>query len=187
MEENEIILREDDPAALCAMIRSIYGYVYDTTGDGSCSPMRFNIKVYQIADKYGIPKLKYQAQKSFEKILQTCWSMDDFPLAIEEVYDTTPEGDRGLRDPIVDIAREHIHDLIESDSFSRVFKECTGFAENLARALIRKMDVKSPSHSRTYRCPSCQDVWIWGSLVYDHPDCCAKCSYRGGDWGRCVL
>lgn len=52
--------------------------------------MIFNARVYGIADKYDVPALKSQAKEKFEKVVETCWDMDDFPHAIAEVYSSTP-------------------------------------------------------------------------------------------------
>lgn len=53
------------------MIHFMYGFEYDSSGSdhGRVSPMLFNVNVYQIADKYGVPKLKDRAKEKFKKAL----------------------------------------------------------------------------------------------------------------------
>ncbi|KAI2707456.1 hypothetical protein CBS147354_9518 [Penicillium roqueforti] len=110
VNENVIRLEDDDPRALEAMIHFFYGFNYDSSGSdqGRTSPMLFNVKVYQIGDKYGIPKLKAQAKEKFSVAITTCWEMDDFPTAIASAYSTTSSADRGLRDLLVSTSLEHI-------------------------------------------------------------------------------
>lgn len=66
----------------------MYGFEYDSSGSdlGRVSPMLFNIKVYQVADKFEVPQLKQKAKDKFETIARTCWEMDDYPIAISEAY-----------------------------------------------------------------------------------------------------
>jgi speckle-type POZ protein len=65
-------------------------YGFDNGSSGSehnrASPMPFNVKVYQITDIYVVPQLKQKAKEEFETIVQTCWQMDDFLVAIAEAY-----------------------------------------------------------------------------------------------------
>ncbi|KAJ9306773.1 hypothetical protein DTO217A2_3760 [Paecilomyces variotii] len=93
-EENVVRLNEDDPRAVEAMVHFMYGFNYNNSGSehGRVSPMLLNVKVYQVADKYDIPKLKAQAKENFTVAINKCWEMDDFPTAIEDAYSTTTSG-----------------------------------------------------------------------------------------------
>ena len=97
------VTKEDNPRAVEAMIHFMYRFDYDrSSSDHShVSLMLFNVNVYQVADKYGVPKLKEHVKEKFEKIIETCWEMDDFPLTITEAYSGTPKTDRGLQDPLI--------------------------------------------------------------------------------------
>ncbi|KGO37196.1 Uncharacterized protein PEX1_065780 [Penicillium expansum] len=86
--DNTIQLNDDDPRAIEAMIHFMYGIDYDSSGNelGRISPMIFNVRLYQVADKYFVPRLKQRAKEKFGQIARTCWEMDDFPVAIAEAY-----------------------------------------------------------------------------------------------------
>ncbi|KAK2923362.1 hypothetical protein FoTM2_016885 [Fusarium oxysporum f. sp. vasinfectum] len=57
--------------------------------------MAYDAQVYQIADKYDVSTLKTHAKGKFGIAIATGWNMDDFPVAISVVYESTPSIDRG--------------------------------------------------------------------------------------------
>ncbi|KAI9374104.1 hypothetical protein BJX61DRAFT_541144 [Aspergillus egyptiacus] len=133
---NKVDLKEDDPRSVETMIDFIYGFAYDTTKHGVTSAMMFHISAYQIADKYDVPKLKNYAKEKFENLVKTCWEMDEFPAAIAETYQTTPMSDEGLRTLVVQVATKHLNQLLEKDSFRKVFGETPRFAADIATNLL---------------------------------------------------
>ncbi|KAL4912601.1 BTB/POZ protein [Aspergillus aurantiobrunneus] len=177
--ENVVRLEDDDPRAIEAMIHFFYGFNYDSSGSeqGRTSPMLFNVKVYQIGDKYGIPKLKAQAKEKFSVAITTCWEMDDFPIAIASAYSTTSFADRGLRDLLVSTSLEHINDLLKNDDFKQVLRETMGFAADL----VQSQD--HPVSTVTYQCPNCSMDWSLQSSA--KAKYCPLCSYSA-DWRRNV-
>ncbi|KAF2232147.1 hypothetical protein EV356DRAFT_257268 [Viridothelium virens] len=64
-------------------------------------------KVYAIADKYDIPGLKALARRKFEVQVAQHWDCAEFPDALEEVYCSTIDTDRGLRDVVLQSFREN--------------------------------------------------------------------------------
>ncbi|KAK2797610.1 hypothetical protein FQN50_009123 [Emmonsiellopsis sp. PD_5] len=84
--ENSIGLIDDDPRTIEAMIHFMYGSDYDSSGNsrGRISPMLFNARVYGVAEKYGVSRLKQEAKAKFEDAVRTCWDMDDFTPVIME-------------------------------------------------------------------------------------------------------
>ncbi|PLB47857.1 hypothetical protein P170DRAFT_465392 [Aspergillus steynii IBT 23096] len=184
--ENAVHLEEDDPRAIEAMIHFMYGFEYDSSGSqhGRISPMLFNIRVYQIADKYVVPQLKQLAKEKFEIVLKACWQMDDFPTAIAEGYGCTPKEDRGLRDPLVKISHEHITQLLAKDDFQTALEETTGFAADLAQGLTRTVD-KDPTLTK-YRCPSCGNEWRLG-IVNGGPMSRCPCCGSSNSWSKHIV
>ncbi|KAL2864416.1 BTB/POZ protein [Aspergillus lucknowensis] len=175
--ENVIQLEDDDPRAIEAIIHFMYGFNYDSSGSdqGQTSPMLFNVNVYQIGDKYGVPKLKEQAKEKFMVAIKACWEMDDFPVTITSTYSTTTPTDRGLRDLIISTCLEHLNKLLENDDFKQVLRETLGFAADL---------VQSRGHhtsTTTYHCPNCGHDWSVHSL--GKVQYCPLCSYSA-DWKR---
>ncbi|KAJ5549655.1 BTB/POZ protein [Penicillium frequentans] len=161
--ENMIHLKDDDPRAIEAMIHFMYGFDYDSSGNdfSRVSPMLFNIKVYQVADKYFVPQLKQRAKDKFGQIARTCWQMDDFPVAIAEAYQCTQKNDRDLRELLVKISQDHIAELTENEKFCSILQETIGFAADLTLSLCRERALTKDHHK--YYCSTCSENWTSSS------------------------
>lgn len=79
-----------------------------------CHPV-FHVRVYALAEKYGIPALKKLALDKFQKSMQQGISPDQFMDSAEEAYTSTVQQDRGLRDAIID--HFHAHPELLDDEF----------------------------------------------------------------------
>ena len=102
-------------------LQSTYGHSDnpDTDGDGTDvhKPIRdvlvTHAKVYALAEKYLIRGLKAVALRQFKAAATTglfvSLDIDDFLPATWEVYKSTVEGDRGLRDIVVETFYKHSH------------------------------------------------------------------------------
>jgi len=64
-------------------------------------------RVYALAEKYDIPSLKDLAQSKFEMAMACYYDSSEFADAIEEVYYSTIDSDRGLRDVVLQAFRAH--------------------------------------------------------------------------------
>jgi hypothetical protein len=64
-------------------------------------------KVYAIAEKYQIMGLKTLARRKFATQVQCHHTSEEFPHAMAEVYESTIDSDRGLRDVIINAFRQH--------------------------------------------------------------------------------
>src|SRR5436189_3099842 len=129
-----IELKGDDVRVVEAMLQFMYTFEYGSTGN-EISPMLFHVRVYSIAEKYGISALKLEAKDKFSKVAVTCWDMDDFPDVASEIYSSTPPEDRGLRDIVTGVAHAHIVKLLKKDDFNNTFQETPGFAADVAQLL----------------------------------------------------
>ena len=69
--------------------------------------MIIHAKVYAIAEKYGIQGLKSTAISKFENEARKFWETDEFLQAVTEIYTSTVDIDRGLRDVVVRTFDEH--------------------------------------------------------------------------------
>lgn len=172
-----IELKGDDPRVVEAMLQFMYMFEYNGSDQGRISPMLFNVRVYSLADKYGVSALKLRAKEKFEAAAKACWDLDDFPHVISEVYRSTPPTDRGLRDIVVRVAHEHIDVLSQKSSFRRALGETAGFAADVNHHLVRR---QLPDLKR-YKCPSCGHTWQ-AVLPCGGPYCCLHCGNRRSDW-----
>lgn len=64
-------------------------------------------RVYALAEKYDIPSLKQLAKNKFEMAMACWYDSPEFADAIEEVYCSTIDSDRGLRDVVLETFKCH--------------------------------------------------------------------------------
>ncbi|OJJ87968.1 BTB/POZ domain-containing protein, partial [Aspergillus glaucus CBS 516.65] len=83
-----------------AMLAEIYG---KENGDISLFEYRaaFHAQMYGVGDYFQIPGLKTAAQRYFTSAFSFLLNRDAFCTAVSEVYNSTLESDRGLRDIVV--------------------------------------------------------------------------------------
>lgn len=79
----------------------------DEEYDTDDSHLLLHTKVYALAEKYDIPSLKNLAQRKFEMAMACFYDSPEFADAIEEVYCSTLDNDRGLRDVVLQAFRSH--------------------------------------------------------------------------------
>lgn len=156
------------------MLRFMYTFDYSNTC--GISSMVYDAQVYQIADKHNIPALKAHSMSKFSASITTGWSMDDFSLAISVVYDSTPSGDRGLRDLAVKTSCNNIDILLQNNSFRNLLRQGPDFAADLIPLLCDRRSTKL----QRYECPSCQHSFRgeYSEGTYH----CPSCSRRRSDW-----
>ncbi|OJD15234.1 hypothetical protein AJ78_04495 [Emergomyces pasteurianus Ep9510] len=125
----EVVLEEDDPELVRLMIAHFYGAKDPTeidimrTGGSEEEPSNetekdtappittersyqalLNARLYAMGDKYGIEGLKTHSKTEFDNWatdLDVVECIDEFPAIIDEVFGSTPNNDRGLRDIVV--------------------------------------------------------------------------------------
>ena len=143
---------EDSPAVVEAMLCYMYNFHYDAGGlvHNRGMPLLFHARVYALADMYAIQPLKSFAREKFKTTLQIAWKTNDFYPAIFQVYTSTPEEDRGLRDLIVEISSRNIDALLQKDAFRPAFREILRFAADVTEALVR--EIPSPGQLSVVPC-----------------------------------
>jgi len=78
-----------------------------SSSDADESHLLLHTKVYALAEKYDIPSLKQVARSKFERAMACHYDSPDFADAIEEVYCSTLDSDRGLRDIVLEAFKSH--------------------------------------------------------------------------------
>ena len=173
-------MEEVDDAVVEAMIHFMYHFDYNNTQ--GISTMVFNAQVYCLADQYMMAALKHLAKDKFEAAIKTGWAMDDFLLAVDVVYSSSPEGDRGLRDLVVKVSGENLEKLLKNVGFQNLLSEKPKFAADIIMSgASKKVQSAAKNGAHTYRCPSCGNSikieWQEGSYFY-----CVHCAIRRMDW-----
>ena len=87
-------------------------------------------RVYALAEKYDIPALKSLARRKFEMAMACFYDSPEFADAVEEVYYSTIDTDRGLRDIVLQAFRSHPQLASTQDVFA-VIKETPALAFEL--------------------------------------------------------
>ncbi|KAF5689979.1 speckle-type POZ [Fusarium denticulatum] len=95
--------------------------------------LRLFAKVYAIGEKYGIPGLKAIALSKFETLAKAYAQTEDFRLAVHEVYTSTIDQDRGMRDVVVETVEENIA-LLNDEGYEALSKNT-----ELGHDLLMKM------------------------------------------------
>jgi hypothetical protein len=133
-EDKAIEIKDFDVNVVGAMLRFVYFFDYDVPPN--TRTMIFHAQVYQIGDKYGIEPLKKQALSKFRHVVDEAEVDDGFARNLADtisiVYNTTPSGDRGLRDIVVQSSCTHFEYLISETSF----KEALGMNGDFSADLV---------------------------------------------------
>ncbi|KAK2853272.1 hypothetical protein FQN49_005239 [Arthroderma sp. PD_2] len=104
-------------------------------------PLSFHIQLYSLADRLFIHSLKFLSRQKAELELFRRLNCDTFALAVIEIYNSTPEYDRGLRDMIVRMTAEHLVTLRrDAEAWPRIqddiFKKVPEFTRDLLLGMI---------------------------------------------------
>lgn len=164
-----IDLSKDDPDAVKAMLQFCYttDYAYDAA---------LHAKVYAIAEKYNIKPLKDLACTKFEIAADRDWYSPYFPVTIGFVYTSTPPDDRGLRDIVVKLSRDHLKPLLDRPEFESMMEDNGDFGKDLVKAIAHRLE----PGAATYKCGACgkfMTAWLNPSRNFVCPSCCTSYSY----------
>lgn len=151
--------------------------------------MLFHVQTYAIGEIYGVIGIKNLAKRRFEKLAWASWECSTFPVAIQAIYNTTMESDRGLRDVAVEVATTHIGKLLEMDGYRAMMDEVGPFGKEIARNLFQTPSAREKelealvARCKTYQCPKCGYTMEMvlpkdGSVVH-----CMRCGRGCHDWG----
>jgi len=140
-KQGEITLEEDDPDIVDRMIDYLYRLDYDGKATKTYGCLRLNALVYAMAEKYEILPLKELAkQKTAEAMERGNWGMEAFVEALDTVWTTTPQSDRGLRDQCIPFFLKHKH-IIRSDKiFVEIVRNNGDLAVDIVQALLYESD-----------------------------------------------
>ncbi|KAF7587488.1 hypothetical protein BBP40_007186 [Aspergillus hancockii] len=103
-----------------------------------CRPARFHAAMYTYANCFGIEVLKMKAKEHFYTSFLDQYFSSQFEATVREVYESTPEHDRGLRDIVVYLTMSSLPTLrvmprrILDDE---ILKHCPKFTLDLCIAL----------------------------------------------------
>ncbi|KAI1501422.1 BTB/POZ protein [Biscogniauxia marginata] len=134
-----INLPDDDPQLVDIMVQYLYHLDYNTPSPAGrankpshakltrkyrelTSDLVTHVMVYALAKKYDIRGLKSLAIQKFEAAVEKQWLTYSFLEAVQEIYTSTTESDRELRDVVISTFYAH-PDLLDKKATQVIFKE----------------------------------------------------------------
>lgn len=102
--------------------------------------MMNNVLVYAIAEKYDIPELKDLAKRKFETLVNSKWPHEDLDTVTEAIFSTTPDGDMGLRQVVIDICAQHFQEILKDEASKAAFLEYKGITTGVLDAAVKKIE-----------------------------------------------
>ncbi|KAE9969835.1 hypothetical protein BLS_005202 [Venturia inaequalis] len=149
-------LPDDSIVAVNAMIDYFYHHtyfpqIYSSTGTSQAdtaiksawkaSESQCHLKVFVIADKYGLDHLHAHARQEFSKSLRSISQQSDFAIIMKAVYENTGPSDP-LRSDTATMFAKHYKKAIkgDSDKLTEIIAELLEFGTDLAKALCRRFD-----------------------------------------------
>lgn len=96
-----------------------------------------NITMYAIGDRYNVGTLKELATKKFSALRSAEW-FDELPTVAEQIYTTTPENDRGLRDILQKACARHAESLIQDETTCETALKVPQFTLDLCRSIWKE-------------------------------------------------
>ena len=120
---------------------TVLGTNLERSDDATLHSVRMmnNVLVYAIADKYDIVELKELAKRKFQTVANSKWPHDNFLAVVREVFSTTPDGDMGLRQVVLDACRRNFQEILEDEESRSGFLANTAIAAEVSTAAVRKI------------------------------------------------
>ena len=112
-------------------------YDYPTSSDPR---MMNNVLVYAVAEKYDIPDLKDLAKSKFLTLATSKWPHVDLYAVLETIFSTTPDGDMGLRQIVLDICRQHAQDILRDNEARAAFLDIQAINTIVLDTAVQKND-----------------------------------------------
>ncbi|MCJ1245142.1 hypothetical protein MMC30_002343 [Trapelia coarctata] len=175
--ENKIDLQGDDPKLVEQMVLFLYTARYPAPlvekKQRAEQDLITDARLYALADKFDIPALKHAVVAAFTKLLHRV-STDEgtTPMTfltelVPIVYESTPDSDRQLREPLQVFFRSCPWTVLGRKSVMEYAREHTNFAYDI---LVHIVKGNKTYHKYRYWCMPCS-----GYDVGDGEGRCKKC------------
>ena len=130
------------PSAATEVEQPLLGTMSDSYDSPSSSDPRMmnNVLVYAVADKYDIPDLKDLAKSKFLTLATSKWPHIELYAVLETIFSTTPDGDMGLRQIVLDICRQHAQDILRDNEARAAFLDIQAINTIVLDAAVRNHD-----------------------------------------------
>ncbi|KXT03237.1 hypothetical protein AC578_4829 [Pseudocercospora eumusae] len=166
----EIVLQDDEPSVIEALLHFCYKFEYCDTGEPADGrgPMAFNVHVFAAAEKYLIEPLQRFALNRLRYHSRINFNAEDFAKAIEHAYTATSDPKTLLRRMIMKISFDEVDQLFSTNGrhksaiFDAVADRVPSYAADLMRAAQRTGRIGE--ENRQMLCPT---SGCYNNLYYD--------------------
>ncbi|KAL7270311.1 hypothetical protein RUND412_006986 [Rhizina undulata] len=139
--ENEFRFKENSTHALYRVLQYVYTRDYSAVNnqlddDQDDRELIKHPRVYAIADLRNLSDLKDLCKVRFQEQLTAQWISDTFVDAVREVYSSTVDSDRKLRDLLATVAFQNIKNPYIKNDFKVLLKENVEFASDLIKLWV---------------------------------------------------
>jgi len=198
-------LRDDDPAAISAMLDSVYrsGRINFPELDASATHVIFCIELYRVADKYDVPNLFMQIRSSFYHRVaewldaetpdngnkaKEAVSPESFSEVISKLYGLP---NIKIGHPLVDVLLDQLeireatkicqNGGVVSPLLEQACEKVPEFGRDLCLHLLRMGSMGEIGLMTQVKCPECEGVWRRSDS--DTPfGYCHLCGLHAEDW-----
>lgn len=179
--KKHIVLHEDPPDAVNAMLRFFYKGDYEAKDctDAGLTELDLHLSVHVVADKYGAPALAHLAASKFKKsakpdsvefarVAALLWSSEDKPETLRSVVLRIIQSNKGL---------------MKRDSKSELPQAIRGTPALAAELCFAMAECTSP---KVYQCPRCDGVspLVRICATYEQKYTCPGCGATSS--GSCI-
>ncbi|TKA79405.1 hypothetical protein B0A49_03344 [Cryomyces minteri] len=154
-----------DPKAVFSMVYFLYHFSYSDDYPPCI------VHVYNIAKAFDISALEALAIQRFEEAAIDQWDTYGFAEAIEELYDTEPDQELGLRNAILRISASHLVALLQQrGSFYRVLKSSGQFGADMVEYLVKS---RQPAVRTEFKieCGNCHRAYSSSDVAWEKCQC----------------
>ncbi|EFY89471.1 BTB/POZ domain-containing protein [Metarhizium acridum CQMa 102] len=102
-----------------------------------------DVRVYQLADYFGVDGLKDDALQKFKAKITKLWVTELFVDCIRDVYQSTSDEKCKMRQAVVDVVNQHRSELWQRRPFKDLVREGGDFAVDLMSKLLVEDEEKT--------------------------------------------
>lgn len=160
-----------------ALLEYLYTYDYKVVlyGEerGPVAELRFHVRIYATGDRYDVPKLKSLALAKFKHTLEHSRIHeveDTFYKVLRDIYTTTPDTDRSLRDLVLQFCASHSNIVLGKRKFVKTMDKIPGSWKEVCRNILEVVN----EDPKLYKCSNC-------GL---NDECCSACEPFCSNCGR---
>ncbi|KAF1982563.1 hypothetical protein K402DRAFT_193801 [Aulographum hederae CBS 113979] len=199
----EVTLHDDEPILVRTMIIFLYSFVMNVglaakilkTYERPEGIAPLMARLYGIADKYDVPRLKIASAEVFKHEITKITSATNtqIPLSIEAVYTTTPSSDRVLREILVKACLGPLRAALRKEKDTNIYAEFDkqrrahpDFSVDLLDGVFQDYTIMEakPSDVRVVSCETCEIAmghWMGSFVIFGGGvPVCANCYRHDG-------